>query len=371
VPEVIYAIPPSSPLYYVTYVRVYGATPEVVYVGYTPGYLGTVVASDGTVVYGTGYVYDPWIGETFYAAPVTYGLAAQPVYNPAVGYGYGFALGLTSAAMVDSWNQVYVYDSVYRGYPCCGSTSANVYGHWGNVVTSGTDTWYDNSSGTFGEKASGTYTNTRTGTTGTYSANRSWNPYTGQGQRGYQRSFDTTGGGSGDVSRTERYDAQTGQTTYNSSMSAQGAQGSSVTRDTSSSSGPQGDSASRSTTVDNARTGQTNTYSSGYDGNDHYASANGNTYQNDGSGWQKTSGDSDESLGDNSWASREQQARNAGANRFGSFQNGWANRFQGGGELDRTGGGYGGSYGDRFGGGGFGDRFGGGGGAFRGGGFRR
>jgi len=362
VPEVIYSIPPSSPLYYVTYVRVYGATPEVVYVGYTPGYLGTVVAPDGTVVYGTGYVYDPWVGEVFYAAPVTYGLAAQPVYNPAVGYGYGFAMGLTTAAMVDSWNQMYVYDSAYRGYPCCGSVSANVYGHWGNVVTSGTNTWYDNSSGTYGENAKGTYTNERTGTTGTYSANRSWNPYTGEGQRGYQRSVDTTGGTTGDVSRTERYDAQTGQTTYSSSASAQGPQGSSATRDTSSSTGPQGDSASRSTTVDNARTGQTNTYSSGYDGDDHYASANGNTYQNDGSGWQKTSGGSDDSVGDTSWANREQQARSQSADRFSSFQNGWANRFQGGelGEGDRGGGGAGG-YGDRFSAGGFGGRFGGGG----------
>src|SRR5436853_2574116 len=34
VPAVIYTIPPSSPLHYVTYVKVYGSTPEVVYVGY-------------------------------------------------------------------------------------------------------------------------------------------------------------------------------------------------------------------------------------------------------------------------------------------------------------------------------------------------
>ena len=61
VPQVIYTIPVSSSLYYVTYVRVYGATP-VVYVGYTPGYLGTVVAADGVVVYGTGYAYQPWVG---------------------------------------------------------------------------------------------------------------------------------------------------------------------------------------------------------------------------------------------------------------------------------------------------------------------
>lgn len=38
VPVVIYTIPVSSPLHYVTYVKIYGSTPEVVYVGYTPGY---------------------------------------------------------------------------------------------------------------------------------------------------------------------------------------------------------------------------------------------------------------------------------------------------------------------------------------------
>src|SRR4029077_14933464 len=43
VPAVIYTIPPSSPIYYVTYVRVYGVSPQYVYVGYTPGYYGTVI----------------------------------------------------------------------------------------------------------------------------------------------------------------------------------------------------------------------------------------------------------------------------------------------------------------------------------------
>ena len=45
VPAVVYAIPPSSPLHYVTYVRVYYATPDVVYVGYTAGYVGTCVSA--------------------------------------------------------------------------------------------------------------------------------------------------------------------------------------------------------------------------------------------------------------------------------------------------------------------------------------
>ena len=50
-----HAIPPSSPLYYVTYARVYSSDNRFVYVGYTPGYYGVIVSSDGTVVYGTGY----------------------------------------------------------------------------------------------------------------------------------------------------------------------------------------------------------------------------------------------------------------------------------------------------------------------------
>ena len=92
-PTVIYTIPPSSPIYYVTYVRIYEATPQYVYVGYTPGYLGTVVSPYGTVVYGTGYAYSPWIGTVWYPPPYTYGVAAAPVYNPWVGFTYRLRAG--------------------------------------------------------------------------------------------------------------------------------------------------------------------------------------------------------------------------------------------------------------------------------------
>lgn len=73
VPAAIYAIPASSPVHYVTYVRVYGASPSVVYVGYTAGYSGAVVTSTGVVVYGTGYRYPAWVGAAYYPAPVAYG----------------------------------------------------------------------------------------------------------------------------------------------------------------------------------------------------------------------------------------------------------------------------------------------------------
>ncbi len=80
VPPVIYSIPRSSPLHYVTYVRVYEATPEVVYEGYTPGYVGSYVAPDATVVYGTGWYYQPWIGTVWYGPPVTWGFGFS-VFN--------------------------------------------------------------------------------------------------------------------------------------------------------------------------------------------------------------------------------------------------------------------------------------------------
>ena len=93
----IYAIPASSPLHYVTYVKVYGGNSDSVYVGYTPGYTGTVVSDEGTVVYGTGYDYEPWVGSDWYGAPYTYGYGANigwtPWYGWRYGAGYGYAYG--------------------------------------------------------------------------------------------------------------------------------------------------------------------------------------------------------------------------------------------------------------------------------------
>jgi hypothetical protein len=96
VPAAIYSIPVSSPLHYVTYVQVYGATPQTVYVGYTPGYYGTVVAPSTVVVYGTGYVYPPvYVGSYYYPPPPTYG------YGAGFGWGAvtGFAFGAATAAI--------------------------------------------------------------------------------------------------------------------------------------------------------------------------------------------------------------------------------------------------------------------------------
>jgi hypothetical protein len=89
VPVVIYSIPPSSPMHYVTYVRVYSSTPTTVFVGYTPGYYGTVLTTDGTVVYGTGYYYPAYVGAYWYPYPPTYGWG----FGFTVGMFWGFAVG--------------------------------------------------------------------------------------------------------------------------------------------------------------------------------------------------------------------------------------------------------------------------------------
>ncbi len=99
VPAVIYTIPPSSPLHYLTYVQVYGSEPDGVYEGYTPGYMGTVVDPYGVVVYGTGYWYPPWVGAYWYGWPVTWGWGWGPCWTPwdawcfTFGFGWGCGYG--------------------------------------------------------------------------------------------------------------------------------------------------------------------------------------------------------------------------------------------------------------------------------------
>ena len=287
VPPAIYAIPVTSSLHYVTYVRVYGSTPEVVYVGYTPGYLGTVVSADGTVVYGTGYYYSPWVGNYWYPPPVTWGVAAAPVYNPYVGVAFGFAMGAAIGAA--AWTPYYggaFYHPGYWGYPCCGSTSANVYRNWGTGASYGTRSWYADGS-QVGTKAYGGYENYRTGTTGAYAGGRSYNYDTGVAKEGYARTFNTPGGVSGSVDRGQAYNTNTGQRYYASGATATGPGGSSVTRDATATAGPEGVARSSSTTAYDAKTGQTKTWSDGRPANDTYAGSDGNVYRSSESGWQQ------------------------------------------------------------------------------------
>ena len=376
VPTVIYTIPPASPLYYVTYVKVYEATPQYVYVGYTPGYFGTVISPYGTVVYGTGYAYTPWIGSVWYPPPYTYGVAAAPVYNPWVGFTFGFAVGLATAAWMEPyWGGSWYSPAYWGGYPCCGSASVNVYGHWGNAAYSGTRSWYAGG-GVAGSTFSGSYATAR-GTTGNVTAGRQYNAWTGNASRGYDRTFNTAAGGSGNVARGTNYNTYTGQRSTANAVSGTTANGSTYNRAGATTAGPQGVGHTGGGSAYNANTGKTTSWGNENAGNDHYADSSGNVYRNSSSGWQQQSSNGwSKPSGDTSWADQESAARSAGAARSNDFTNSFAHNFGGGGGggglfgggRSFGGGGGGGLFGggDRFGGGGggggWGGRFGGGGG---------
>jgi len=89
VPAAVQDLPPECPVYNVKYVYIYDVTPEVVYVGYTPGYYGSYVYGP-CVVYGTGWYYQPWWGYYYYPRPVTYGYGVH--YSPYGGWGFSFGV---------------------------------------------------------------------------------------------------------------------------------------------------------------------------------------------------------------------------------------------------------------------------------------
>jgi hypothetical protein len=84
-------IPPSSSVYNTKFVDIYDVTPDYIYTGYTPGYLNSFVYGP-TVVYGTGFYYDPWIGNDYYPRPWSWGfdMGYNPWYGWNFGLGYGF-----------------------------------------------------------------------------------------------------------------------------------------------------------------------------------------------------------------------------------------------------------------------------------------
>jgi len=110
----IQKIPPSSPVYNTTYVTVYQSTPEVVYVGYTPGYMWSYPYY-GVPVYGTGWYYPPYWGAVYYPRPPTWGLHVG--YNPWTGWHYGVSWSNGFMSVGVSWGGGY---GPYRRPYCCG-----------------------------------------------------------------------------------------------------------------------------------------------------------------------------------------------------------------------------------------------------------
>jgi hypothetical protein len=291
VPSVVYTIPPSSPLFYVTYVQVYNATPTTVYVGYAPGYLGTYIDPvTGVVVYGTGYTYDPWLGTVWYGAPVTYGYGAAVAYTPWTGWAIAFGLGWAWASATTAWGWgwgPYPYWGpwaypAWRGvaYGARGGAvawgpagwagySGNIYTQWGNRagvtrVRGGYDAWTGNA---WAGRVGASY-NSRTGVASAGQRGAVANVYTGN----------YANGGRGVAAGNNRVVAGEHGTAGNAYTGNEisGGRGAVYNKNT-------GDV----TTFGHA-TGPGGT-TVGHIGDDVYAGKDGNVYRNTSDGWQKHS----------------------------------------------------------------------------------
>jgi hypothetical protein len=127
-PKEVDQLPASSPVYNVKYVYIYDVTPTVVYVGYTPGYMGTYIYGP-TIVYGTGWWYRGWWGPYYYPHPYTYGFHMH--YNPWYGWGGGFSWGY-------GWMHMSFHYGGYHGWyrpwhsPCWGPSRYRPPYHYGS-----------------------------------------------------------------------------------------------------------------------------------------------------------------------------------------------------------------------------------------------
>ena len=133
IPAVIYTIPPSSPLYHVRYVYVYGSTSDVVYVGYTPGYVGAFV-DDGVVVFGSGWSYPGLLCGDFWCGwPWTWGFGFQFSYwgggwfwHPMGGLWWYHSPPFAHRIYSEHWNPQW-----YSSNRTWVHNNVNIYNHWG------------------------------------------------------------------------------------------------------------------------------------------------------------------------------------------------------------------------------------------------
>ena len=250
VPQVIYTIPASSPVYNVTYVTQTVNTSGTIEASYTAGYMGAFVVGAGVgliIASGTGYYYPPYmyyppVGFPIcYAGAMTYGAYA---YHP-----YGYYGGVS-------------YHASYNPYTGTYARSATAYGPYGSASVGHS---YNPYTGTMtrGASVSTPY--------GTRSAGQAYNPYTGasgatrQGSGAYgQAGTSVYNNGHGTTTQTAHATNDYGQTV----AGARNSNGAAAIGG----SGPNGSGG-----VAKAANG------------DMYAAKDGNVYKSTGNGWSQAS----------------------------------------------------------------------------------
>jgi hypothetical protein len=288
VPQQIYTIPASSPVYNVTYVTQTTTSSGSVQSSYTAGYMGTFivgVAVGAIIAGGTGYYYPPYIYRSAYG---------YPIYHPyPVTYGYG---------------------SYYNSYTGAYGVARGVYGPYGGATGAAA---YNPYTGTYARGGSvyGPY--------GSASAGRAYNPYTGAYARG-----GTVSTPYGSRSAASGYNPSTGVgAATRQGSSPYGQWGSSVvsngnrTVQTGHVSNSQGTYAGARSTTGAAAVGGSGAHGSGAVGRtssgDLYAAKDGNVYKNTGGGWQSYNNGGWNSA--NKPTSQSAQARAQTASSSGSF----------------------------------------------------
>src|SRR5213596_229108 len=238
VPQEIYTIPSSSPVYNVTYVTQTANPDGTVTANYTAGYLGTFVlgAAVGAILAdGSGYWSQPYCyGGYYYPYPATY---CGAYYG---GYGYHYPTPY--------------YDSATGAY----GWKQTAYGPYGSATRGA---GYNPYTGTYARGASVSTP------CGSRSAAQAYNPYTGTYAQTRQGSSPNAQWGSSYVSRGNQSATMGHYSTANGTVAgAEGSQG--------------GKAAGASTAWGNSAAGKT---ASG----NMYAAHDGNVYKNTGNGWQK------------------------------------------------------------------------------------
>ncbi len=216
VPAVIYTIPPSSPVYNVTYVQVYNATPAAVTYGFTAGYLlGFVTA--GVLCFGTGYYYPPYVvpGRVPAYFPYPYSYSGNVHYNTATGawaaggsvYGpYGRTA--TAAHGYNPTTGTYARGAAVYG-PYGGVAAGSRYNPATGAYAHGSAAWGGGSA-----TAHGAFYNPATGVGGSTTQNA--NPYGRWGSS-------TVSGPNGTVNTASASNARGSAGAFNASNGAQGA----------------------------------------------------------------------------------------------------------------------------------------------------